>query len=371
MLPAAGQHSDFRAAIVDEALDGIIVTDAAGTVLSFNRAAAALFGYSPGEVIGRNVRMLMPEPYRNEYDMCLRNFLETGEAKIIGIRRQVEGRRKDGSIFPIELGVALVDQEGRRLFVGFTHDLSERRRFEGRMQELHAARHDLIEHMAIGLAHELKQPLTAISGYLSVVRRVLKAPNFSKEKVEEILDKAVNQVFRVSKIIDNLREFTARGATDKTPQNLNDVVRTACEFTDALARESGVTTVVRLDAENDRVVINRVQVQQVVVNLKRNAIEAMQGCKRRELTVSTRLVEGDKIRVDVADTGLGLSEIVKSKLFEPFTTTKAQGLGVGLSISQWIIEAHHGKLWAEDNPDGGTVFSFVLPLANQDFGDAE
>ena len=238
------------------------------------------------------------------------------------------------------------------------------------MQELHAARHDLIEHMAVGLAHELKQPLAAINAYLAVVRRILEEPNFSKERVEEILDKAANQVFRISEIMDNMRQFMARGITDKMPQNLNDVVRTACEFTDALARESGVTTTVHFDAVNDRVVINRVQIQQVVVNLKRNAIEAMQGCKRREMAVSTRLVEEDKIRVDVVDTGLGLAETVKSTLFEPFTTTKPHGLGVGLSISQWIIEAHHGKLWAEENPGGGTVFSFVLPLANEDRGDA-
>jgi two-component system, LuxR family, sensor kinase FixL len=369
-LPRTGRYSDFRAAIVDEALDGIIVTDGTGTVLSFNRAAATLFGYSADEVIGRNVRMLMPEPYRDDHDTCLSNYLETGEMKIIGFRRQVEGQRKDGSIFPIELGVASVDQEGRRLFVGFTHDLSERRKFEARMQQLHAAGHDLVEHMAVGLAHELKQPLTAIDAYLSVVRRVLKEPNFSKERVEEVLDKAANQVFRLSEIMDNLRQFMARGVTEKTPQNLNDVVRTACEFTDALARESGVTTTVHLDAENDWVVINRVQIQQVVVNLKRNAVEAMQGCKRREMAVSTRLVDGDKIRVDVADTGPGLAETVRSKLFEPFTTTKPHGLGVGLSISHSIIEAHQGKLWAEDNPGGGAVFSFVLPLANQDRDEA-
>jgi len=368
---SSGRRSDFCAAIIDEALDGIIVIDETGIVQSFNRAAAALFGYSPDEVIGRNIRMLMPEPYRSEHDRYLRNYLETGVTKVIGIGRQVEGQRKDGSIFPLELGVAVVEQEDRRLFVGFTHDLSERRKFEARVQELHAARLDLIEHMAIALAHELKQPLAAINAYLNIVRRIIKEPNFSKERVGEALDKATAQVFRVSEIMDNLRQFMARGVTDKTPQHLNDVIRTACEFTDALAKESGVTTTVHLDAENDRVVINRVQIQQVVVNLKRNAIEAMQGCERRQLTVSTRLDDANMmIRVDVADTGRGVPEAVKSELFEPFTTTKPHGFGVGLSISRSIVEAHHGKLWAGDNPDGGAVFSFVLPLENQDRGDA-
>jgi two-component system sensor kinase FixL len=361
---SSGRYRHFLAAVIDEALDGIIVIDETGAILSYNRAAAELFGYSEDEVLGRNVRMLMPEPYRNEHDTYIKNYLETGEAKIIGIGRQVEGQRKDGSIFPMELGVAAFEQDGRRLFVGFTHDLSERRKFEAHMQELHAGRLDVIENMAIGLAHELKQPLAAINAYLNVIRRVLREPAFSRKKAEEALDKISNQVFRVSEIMDNIRQFMARGETDKTLQHLNEVVRTACAFTDALAKEAGVSTVVHLDAQEDRVVINRVQIQQVVVNLKRNAIEAMQDCQKRELTVSTRLVEGEMIRVDVVDTGLGLPEAAKSRLFEPFTTTKPLGLGVGLSISRSIIEAHQGKLWAEENPGGGTVFSFMLPLSH-------
>ncbi|MGJ0510557.1 MAG: sensor histidine kinase, partial [Methylocystis sp.] len=143
---------------------------------------------------------------------------------------------------------------------------------------------------------------------------------------------------------------------------LNDVVRAACEFTDAIAREAGVDTTVRFEAKDDLVVINKVQIEQVVVNLKRNAIDAMHGCQKRKMIVSTRSVEGNMIRVDVADTGPGLAEDVRSRLFEPFTTTKPHGLGVGLSISHSIIEDHHGKLWAEDSPGGGTIFSFALPV---------
>ncbi len=364
MPSKSAQHRDLLAAIVDEALDGIIVIDETGAILSFNRAASELFGYSADEVIGHNVGMLMPDAYRAEHDGYLRNYLRTGEAKIIGIGRQVEGQRKDGSIFPMELGVAEVKPDGSRIFVGFIHDLSERRRFDARMQELHADRLDIVEHMAVGLAHELKQPLAAISAYHNIARRILQDQDLSKEKIKEALDKATEQVFRVSAIVDNLRQFLARGVTDKTPQNLNDVVRTACEFTDAIAKEAGVVTDIHLEAKDDQVVINRVQIQQVVVNLKRNAIEAMQACERRALTISTRLVKEDMIRVDVADTGPGLPEAVKSKLFEPFITTKPHGLGVGLSISRSIIEAHHGKIWADENPGGGTVFSFVLPVSH-------
>lgn len=362
MLSKARQSGDFLAAIIDEALHGIIVIDETGIVLFFNRAASSLFDYAPEEVIGRNVRMLMPEPHCGNHDAYLKNYLETGEAKIIGIGRQVEGRRKDGSIFPMELGIAAVQKDGKRLFVGSTHDLSGRRKFDSRMQELHAHRVDLIEHMAVGLTHELKQPVAAVNGYLNVLSILLREQDgISKD----ILQKIIAQVLRMSEIIDNIRQFLALGVTDKTSNRLNEVVRTACEFTDVLAKEAGVTSELHLDAEDDYVMINKVQIQQVIVNLKRNAIEAMEECQKRNLTLSTQIVDGSSICVRIADTGTGLSEALKSRLFEPFASTKLHGLGVGLKISRSIIEAHHGKLWAEDNPGGGAVFNFVLPLEKQ------
>ena len=272
------------AAVVEGAVDGIITINETGAIELFNPAAAALFGYAPAEVIGQNVSMLMPAPYRNEHDAYISNYLRTGEAKIIGVGREVEGQRKDGSIFPMELGVSVVEAEGRRFFVGFVHDLSERRRFETRMQELHADRLNLMEHMAAGLAHELNQPLSAINAYLNIARRLLKNEQ-ELAKVDEVLDNAAGQVTRAAEIISNLRDFIAHGETDKTLQNLNEVVRTACEFTDAMAKEHKVKSTVRLDAENDHVIVNRVQIQQVVVNLKRNAIEAMQECDIREMVV--------------------------------------------------------------------------------------
>ncbi|RTL85409.1 MAG: PAS domain S-box protein [Hyphomicrobiales bacterium] len=352
----------FLAAVVNGALDGIVSIDESGRILSFNQAASKLFGCAPEEVIGQSVAVLMPEPYRREHATYLRNYLTTGEAKIIGIGRQVEGRRKDGSLFPIDLGVAEIQVDGRRFFIGFIHDLSERRRFEAHLRELHADRLDLMEHMTVGLAHELKQPLAVITAYLNILSRRLKEQHVPADIGDEVITKITEQVFRVSDIVDNVRQFMTHGAIDKTPQHLNDVVRTACEFTDAIAKEAGVATTVRLDARDDLVVINKVQIQQVVVNLKRNAIEAIHGCQQREMIVATRSIEGNMIRVDVVDTGCGLAEAVRSRLFKPFTTTKPQGLGVGLSISRSIIEDHNGKLWAEDSPSGGTIFSFVLPV---------
>lgn len=363
--PDVREHDSYLAAIMNAVLDGVITIDERGTVLSMNPAAAKLFGFAPSEVIGQNVRMLMPEPDRSRHDSYISEYLRTGTPKIIGIGRQVEGMRKDGSIFPMELGVSVVATGGRRVFVGLIHDLSQRRQFERRLQELQSNRLDLMENMAAGLAHELKQPLTAIGAYLNFARRRLNEKTLSIAKVEEMLDGANAQVFRASEIIDNLRQFIARGEAVRTLQNLNEVVRTACEFTDALAKEHHVTTSIDLEASPDAVVINKVQIQQVVVNLKRNAVEAMQNGERREMRVSTRLFGRDLIRVDVTDTGPGLPEEISGRLFEQFTTTKPHGLGVGLSISRSIIEAHKGRIWAEPNPGGGTIFSFVLPVAER------
>ncbi len=361
----AREHDSYLTAVMNAALDGVITIDERGTVLSMNSAAAKLFGFAPSEVIGQNVRMLMPEPDRGKHDSYISEYLRTGTPKIIGIGRQVEGMRKDGSIFPMELGVSVAEIDGKRVFVGLIHDLSQRRQFERRLQELQSNRLDLMENMAAGLAHELKQPLTAIGAYLNFARRHLNEKVLSIEKVEEMLDGANAQVFRASEIIDNLRQFIARGETVRTLQNLNAVVRTACEFTDALAKEHHVKTSIDLEASPDTVVINKVQIQQVVVNLKRNAVEAMQNCERREMRVSTRLFGHDLIRVDVTDTGPGLPKEIKDRLFQQFTTTKPHGLGVGLSISRSIVEAHNGKIWAEPSPGGGTIFSFVLPLEDR------
>jgi two-component system sensor kinase FixL len=226
---AAGmrEHDPYLAAIMDAALDGIITIDERGTVLSMNSAAATLFGFSPSEIIGQNVRMLMPEPDRGRHDSYISEYLRTGTPKIIGIGRQVEGMRKDGSIFPMELGVSVVVTEGKRVFVGLIHDLSQRRQFELRLHELQTNRLDLMENMAAGLAHELKQPLAAIAAYINFAHRHLKEKDFSVEKVEEMLDNANAQVFHASEIMDNLRQFIARGDTVRTLQNLNAVVRTA------------------------------------------------------------------------------------------------------------------------------------------------
>jgi signal transduction histidine kinase len=231
-----------------------------------------------------------------------------------------------------------------------------------RMQKLHASGLSAIGGMATGLAHEVNQPLAATITYLETARRLMRMPTEQRPAtVEDVLDKAAEQAMRAKEIICNLREFIIRGEPDKTYVALHDIIEEALHVTRADASRAHVEISLQLDAKNDRILADRVQIRQVLVNLFRNAIEAMNASATRELTIATSLID-HQIKTDITDTGRGLSEAVKTKLFEPFTTTKVEGMGVGLSISRSIIEAHHGAIWALSNPSIGAAFSFVLPV---------
>ena len=233
-----------------------------------------------------------------------------------------------------------------------------------RMRKLQASGLNAMGGMATGLAHELNQPLTASACYLLTAQRLLDMPLEQRPaSVKETLDGAAQQIMRAAGIVRQLREFIMRGEPERAFANLHDLIREASQATTTNMSEANVKLSLQLGANVDRVFVDSVQIKQVLVNLISNAIEAMKASAERELTISTSLIH-DTIRIDVVDTGVGFSEMVKENLFEPFATSKAGGMGMGLSISRSIVEAHDGKMWAESNPGGGAVFSFVLPLAN-------
>src|ERR1051326_9141540 len=293
--------------ILDTIPEAMVVIDERGIVQSFSATAQRLFGYSPAEVTGQNVKILMPLPYRDEHDGYIGRYLRTGERRIIGIGRVVVGQRKDGSTFPMELAVGEMNSGDAGFFTGFIRDLTERQQTEARLQELqaelvHVSRLTAMGEMASALAHELNQPLSAIANYMKGSQRLL----------ETSTDQRAGQV---------------RDAMDK-------------------------------DA------------QQVLLNLLRNGIEAMDGCARRDLVVATALLPDNMVEISVADTGSGIAPEVAAQLFQPFVTSKPQGMGVGLSISRTIVEAHGGAIAPRPNPGGGTVFSLTLPaVAKEEVGD--
>jgi two-component system sensor kinase FixL len=353
--------------ILDAVPDAMIVIGERGLIESFSPSAEKMFGYAASEVIGQNVKMLMPQPYRAQHDGYIGRYLDTGERRIIGIGRLVTGQRKDGGLFPMELSVGESKLEGRRIFTGFVRDLTEREHAERRIEQLqgelmHVARLSELGQMGAALAHELNQPLSAIVNYLQAGRRMLQtAETPAPPRVSETLEKAAAQAERAGQVIRRLREFVSRGETDRGAEIVNTVIEEAAALALIGAKSAGITTRIDLRSDLPPVIMDKVQIQQVLLNLIRNAIEAMESSEKRILTIDATAKDG-MLEIRVADSGPGLPANVAEKLFQPFVTTKPRGMGVGLSICRSIIEAHGGRITTAANPGGGTVFAFTLPL---------
>ncbi len=315
----------------------------------------------------------MPEPYRSQHDGYLERYRRTGERRIIGIGRVVVGERRDGSTFPMELAVGEIRaRDGERFFTGFVHDLTDRQDTQARLQEmqaelLHMSRLTALGEMASTLAHELNQPLSAIANYLTGGRRLLEKAEPDVARAAEAMTRAADQALRAGDIIRRLRDFVARGEGERSIESLSKMVEEASALALIGAKEHGVRVTYRFDPRSDLVLADKVQIQQVVLNLVRNAMDAMAASARpRALVIATDVGgAGGLARVSVADTGPGLSPEVAERLFQPFVTTKATGMGVGLSISRTIIEAHGGRIWAESNEDGGATFHFTLKRVSE------
>jgi two-component system, LuxR family, sensor kinase FixL len=362
------REAHFRS-ILDTVPDAMVVIDERGVIQSFSRAAEQTFGYLAAEAVGRTVDLLMPGPYRENHGDYVERYRSTGERRIIGVGRMVVGKRKDGSTFPLELSVGEMRSGANRYFTGFIRDLTERQATEQRLHELqdeliHISRLTALGEMSSALAHELNQPLAAIANYLNGVQRlVANQPEAMPERARTALSKAVEQAVRSGDIIRRLREFVARGETEHRVESVVKLVEEASALALVGARQQGVRVVLDLDVGSDLVMVDKIQIQQVLLNLIRNAVEAMADGPRRDLTVSNKAADGHMVRISVADSGPGLDKSVAARLFQPFVSTKPQGMGVGLSICRTIVEAHGGQIWAEPNPGGGVVFHLTVPRA--------
>lgn len=357
--------------ILDTVPEAMVVIDEAGLIHSFSAAAERLFGYAAPEAVGRNVRILMPEPMQGEHDGYLERYRRTRERRIIGTNRVVTGRRRDGSTFPMELAIGEMRSGEQVYFTGFINDLTEHQRTQARLQELqselaHVSRLSAMGEMASALAHELNQPLGAIANYTKGCRRLLARPGPEAiAKTVEVLDRAAEQALRAGQIIRRLREFVARGETERRVEPVARLIDEACALALVGAREHGIVARVAVDPQAGSVLADRVQVQQVLVNLLRNAREAMQQGDRRELTVEARPLGRETVEITVSDTGPGIAAEIADRLFHPFVTTKRSGMGVGLSICRTIVEAHGGHLDVERNGVGGATFRLTLQAAHE------
>lgn len=494
VAPGFEKHDELFAALLATAVDGIIVIDLKGNIQIYNQACERLFGYPSDEVVGQNVKLLMPAPYRQEHDDYLSHYRKTHERRIIGIGREVVGRRKDGSTFPMYLSVGESKLGGQRFFVGIIHDLSairqeaaqregadrllaqivqfsddaivsktldgvitswnasaerifgysaaeaigkhislvfppdrlaeedeivarlksgqsvrhyetvrlhkdgrevlvslsvapihdgsgaligaskvarditERKRAEAQTLALqdelaHFGRLSAMGQMSAAIAHELNQPLTAVANYVNAAQRLLEGDSPAAPKLHsarEAMDKAAVQTMRAGTIIRTLRDFVEKRESERSLENLNNVIREAVTLGMLGHKHSDVKLSLTLDPAITAAAIDKVQIQQVLLNLIRNAMEAMAKTECPELVISTA-AEAAGVRITVRDTGPGISPEVASRLFEPFVTTKEDGMGIGLKICESIVEAHGGTIEAI-NGDPGAIFVIHLPL---------
>ncbi len=357
--------------ILDTVPDGLVVIDKAGVVQFFSHAAERMFGYTAEQIIGNNVSLLMPDSHSGAHDGYLERYVRTGERRIIGIGRVVVGRRSNGSVFPMELQVGETVVDGSFLFTGFVRDLTERQDHERRLAELqseliHVSRLSELGQMVSALAHEVNQPLTALANYIGGARRLLTAE--SPPALRRAIEKMGEQAARAHAIVQSLRGLLKKEARSVRDENLQTMIQETSALA-LLGTSRGIHLDLHLAPEATYARVDKVQIQQVLLNLMRNAVEAMAGLPNRSLVVSTSKTD-DWVEISVADNGPGLAETVQARLFQPFVTTKPDGLGVGLSICRTIVEAHGGRLSAVSEVGKGTVFRFTVPAAGAAAGPA-
>jgi two-component system sensor kinase FixL len=359
--------------IIETVPEAMLAVDEEGTIRVFSAAAEVLWGYRAPEVLGHHVSMLTPYPGDEEAESRLASFLKTGTPLARGETIAAMGLTSDTTRFPMEVRASVARVDGHLLFTLFARDLTEQFEAEERLSELnaqlaHVGRQSAMSELAADMAHELNQPLAATSNFLAAARMLLEKGE-DLQRVGELLRMANEQTLRAGEIIRRLRSFTMRGDVDLRDTPLGPTIRDAADLVLIGTSQFNIRLTYDLDPEIPCVFADRVQVQQVVVNLLRNSIDVLrqQGANDRRITVSSSKSSDDMVAIEIADSGPGIPEPMLDQLFSRFTTTKREGggMGIGLSISKRIIEAHGGVLSAENRPEGGAVFRFTLPTTEQ------
>lgn len=363
--------------ILQTAVDAIIVIDDCGTIQSVNPAAERMFGFQSTEMIGCNVNLLMPAPFHEEHDGYLRHHLETSEQRIIGIGREVFGKRKDGTVFPLHLAVSEVNAGPRKLFTGILRDISDQKAIQYELQQLNTKLREVvkqqtselqqaqtelaeIEKLATlgrisgGIAHEIRNPLNAIktSAYF-----LLNARSPSNEKTREHLLRINRQVATMENVVMALSDLARLPEPNRTSCNLVAMLETVVRGT---LHPDNVVIQFDFPAGFPNACVDEQQIPIVFKNLVRNAVDAMSS--GGTLTLSGNR-QDQNVVIGVQDTGMGIAPDVLARIEQPFYSTKACGMGLGLALTKWIVEKNHGKLHVESTLNSGTTFWVYLPVS--------
>lgn len=365
----ADERQRLAASVFENTTEGILITDVEGMIQFVNPAFTVITQYEAKEAIGENPRILNSGRHDREfYESMWSAILEFGHWQ-----GEIWNRRKNGEIFPQWLTIrAIKDNWGNTTnYVGVTWDISERKRAEEEAKHhqeelVHVMRLSTMGEMASGMAHELNQPLAAVASYCETAQKMVQEQSTMPGNLGDILGRALEQTHRAGDIIRRLRNFVSKGTTQKEPVDIDKLIRDVMELLEWELRNSHVIIDFSNCGHDCSVMVDKVQIEQVLLNLVRNSLEAIQNADIREgrVLLKTRRLPGDLVEVTVSDNGPGVDEEMFGTLFNPFQTNKGTGMGMGLSISRSIIEAHGGKLWVAKVPSDGAVFGFNLPLAD-------
>jgi len=361
--------------IVEAANDAVVSMDEEGAILLANPATRRIFGYDPVEIVGKPMTMLMPEMMQKLHENGFRRYLATGKRHLNWQGVEVTAQRKDGQEFPVEVSFGELTSDGHKLFTGFIRDISERKQAEDRLRasernlqttqaELaRVSRLTTMGELAASIAHEVNQPLTGVINNGSACLRLLANNNLEPDVLRRALEGIIADGTRASTVLARIRAFIKKEPAEKSELDINEVIQ---EVLVVLAGrelyENQVLPNHQLKTDLPSVLADRVQLQQVLLNLIMNGIEAMAAVSDRPrlLGVQSRIDESGDVLVAVSDSGTGFG-FELDRVFHPFFTTKANGMGMGLSISRSLVESHGGRLWAAPNSPHGAVFSFTLP----------
>ena len=357
-------------ALMEAAVDAIIIIDKAGDIVRFNPAAEKMFGYNEEEIRGRNVRELMPEPHRSRHDSYLKAYSTSGVPTVIGTGREEHGVRKNGEIFPMQLSVGETrQQDGNEQFVGIIRDISDFRASQNQVRKLeeqllHADRLVILGELTAGIAHEINQPLTAIAAYADAGRSMIDSNDGTpRADMQTIYERIGEQSRRAGEVVQRLRKLVRSGTVTKARHDINKIIRNILLLSEYEIKKSGVELTFYPLPSAEFLYVDEVQIQQVLVNLVKNSLDALAESGRSEGLIEIRANKAEEeIKVSVTDNGPGVPAELQRSLFEPFFTTKPKGVGLGLSICKNIITAHGGSLQYEQASTGGSRFTLTLPL---------
>ena len=360
---------------IDAVPDAIVVVDDTGVIITFSHAAELLFGWASNDICGQRVEVLMPKAQATTHDSHVQRYMQTGERRVIGSSRQVTGLHKGGAEFPMELRIGEIRIGKRRYFTGVIRDLSTMRAAERRSDELHAQLTQIwslnsMGEMASVLAPELNQPLSAVANYLRAARTLIANLEVDDDDLIDAVSRAGDQAVRAGEIIRTMRDLATRGGTEQKPESLAGILAEIEFIIGLMVRDAGARVFYDLFQGPDVVLADRIQIQQLVVNLVRNAIDAVAKFPDREIKISTRPDSDGRMLTTVEDSGPGVDIAVMGRVLQPLASTKPTGMGLGLSICRAIVENHGGRIWVVPSPLGGAAFCFLLARTGVNGDDA-